>query len=296
MSMSVTTSIRKDASLEGREYVSAQGSTRSTTVKERATRRSVPMLSAMGKILTVVPPLVLAVLLFASWYITTATGRISSLFLPKPGDVFASLSDGIASGMYLGNTLVTVEESMIGFLIALAIALPLGYGIAKSRLLAITVQPYLSAGQAIPAIVIAPLLILWLGYGILPNVVICALVVLFPMVINTILGIQTIERALIDAARVEGAAGWSLLAHVEFPLALPAILAAIRSGFTLSIVGALVGEVVSGGDSGLGSLVVLAKNQYNTPFMFATLVVLAALAALYYGATWLLVKLAEVVY
>jgi NitT/TauT family transport system permease protein len=198
--------------------------------------------------------------------------------------------------MYLGNTLVTVQESMLGFLIALAIALPLGYGIAKSRLLAITVQPYLSAGQAIPAIVIAPLLILWLGYGILPNVVICALVVLFPMVINTILGIQTIERALIDAAHVEGAAGWSLLAHVEFPLALPAILAAIRSGFTLSIVGALVGEVVSGGDSGLGSLVVLAKNQYNTPFMFATLVVLAALAALYYAATWLLVKLAEVIY
>lgn len=294
--MSVTTSIRKDASLEGREYVSAQGSTRLTTVKERATRRSIPMLSVMGQILTVVPPLVLAVLLFASWYITTATGRISSLFLPKPGDVFASLSDGIASGMYLGNTLVTVQESMLGFLIALAIALPLGYGIAKSRLLAITIQPYLSAGQAIPAIVIAPLLILWLGYGILPNVVICTLVVLFPMVINTILGMRTIDRALIDAARVEGAASWSLLAHVEFPLALPAILAAIRSGFTLSIVGALVGEVVSGGDSGLGSLVVLAKNQYNTPFMFATLVVLAALAALYYGVTWFLVKLAEVVY
>jgi putative riboflavin transport system permease protein len=294
--MSVTTSIRKDASLEGREYVAAQARTRSTTVKERATRRRTPMLNVMGQVLTVVPPLVLAVLLFVSWYITTVTGRVSSLFLPKPGDVLASLSDGIASGMYLSNTLVTVQESMLGFLIALAIALPLGYGIAKSRLLAITIQPYLSAGQAIPAIVIAPLLILWLGYGILPNVVICTLVVLFPMVINTILGMRTIDRALIDAARVEGAASWSLLAHVEFPLALPAILAAIRSGFTLSIVGALVGEVVSGGDSGLGSLVVLAKNQYNTPFMFATLVVLAALAALYYGVTWFLVKLAEVVY
>ena len=294
--MSVTTSIRKDASLEGQEYVSAQASTRSTVVKERVPRRRTPMLNAMGRVLTVVPPLVLAVLLFVSWYITTATARVSSLFLPKPGDVFASLFDGIVSGMYLSNTLVTVQESMLGFLVALAIALPLGYGIAKSRLLAITIQPYLSAGQAIPAVVIAPLLILWLGYGILPNVVICTLVVLFPVVINTVLGIQTIERALIDAARVEGAAGWSLLAHVEFPLALPAILAAIRSGFTLSIVGALVGEVVSGGDSGLGSLVVLAKNQYNTPFMFATLVVLAALAALYYGATWFLVKLAEVIY
>ena len=294
--MSVTTSIRKNASLEGPEYVSAQVSTLSSAATRRATRRRTPMLNVVGQVLTVVPPLVLALLLFVSWYITTATGRVSSLFLPKPGDVFASLSDGIASGMYLSNTLVTVQESVLGFLIALAIALPLGYGIAKSRLLAVTIQPYLSAGQAIPAVVIAPLLILWLGYGILPNVVICALVVLFPMVINTILGLQTIDRALIDAAHVEGAAGWSLLAHIEFPLALPALLAAVRSGFTLSIVGALVGEVVSGGDSGLGSLVLLAKNQYNTPFMFATLVVLAALAALYYGTTWFLVKLAEIVY
>jgi NitT/TauT family transport system permease protein len=294
--MSVTTSIREDASLEGHSHVSARADTLSSAAKRRATRRRTSMLNVMGWVLTVIPPLVLALVLFMSWYITTATGSISSLFLPKPGDVYASLSDGIASGMYLSNTLVTVQESTLGFLTALAIALPLGYGIAKSRLLAATIQPYLSAGQAIPAIVIAPLLILWLGYGILPNIVICTLVVLFPMVINTILGVQTIDQTLLDAAHVEGASGWSLLAHVEFPLALPALLAAVRSGFTLSIVGALVGEVVSGGDSGLGSLVVLAKNQYNTPFMFATLVVLAGLAALYYSATWLLVKLAEVVY
>ena len=294
--MSVTTSIREDAPLEGHSHVIARADTLAPAAKRRATHRRSPMLNVMGWVLTVIPPLVLALVLFMSWYITTATGSISSLFLPKPADVFASLSDGIASGMYLSNTLVTIQESTLGFLIALAIALPLGYGIAKSRLLAATIQPYLSAGQAIPAIVIAPLLILWLGYGILPNIVICTLVVLFPMVINTILGVQTIDQALLDAAHVEGASGWSLLAHVEFPLALPALLAAVRSGFTLSIVGALVGEVISGGDSGLGSLVVLAKNQYNTPFMFATLLVLAGLAALYYSATWLLVKVAEVIY
>jgi NitT/TauT family transport system permease protein len=87
-----------------------------------------------------------------------------------------------------------------------------------------------------------------------------------------------------------------LLSYIEFPLALPSILAAIRSGFTLSIVGALVAEFVAGGDQGLGALILIAKNQYNTPFMYATLVVLAALAALYYGSTWLLVKLAAAIY
>jgi NitT/TauT family transport system permease protein len=195
----------------------------------------------------------------------------------------------------LSNALVTIEESVLGFLLALAIALPLGYGLAKSRLLAVTLHPYVAAGQAIPAIVIAPFFSLWLGYGLLPNMLVCTLVVFFPIIVNTILGVQTIDSTLTDAARVEGASGWSLVAHIEFPLALPAILAAIRTGFTLSIVGALVGEFV-GGSQGLGALVLMAKNQFNTPFMFATVLVLAALAALYYGITWLLTKVAEAVY
>jgi NitT/TauT family transport system permease protein len=221
---------------------------------------------------------------------------VNSLFLPAPADVFTSLISGMGSGLYLSNTLVTIQESIFGFLLAVVVALPLGYGLAKSRVLAMTIQPYFVAGQAIPAIVIAPLLVIWLGYGMLPTIILCMLVVLFPMVINTILGIQTIERTLLEAARVEGATGWSMLAHIEFPLALPAILAAIRTGFTLSVVGALVGEFVSGGDRGLGALVLLAKNQYDIPFMFATLVVLATLAIVYYGATWLMVKLADAIY
>jgi NitT/TauT family transport system permease protein len=241
-------------------------------------------------------PWLLALVLLICWYVSTAPGRINSLILPAPTDVFSSLVDGIASGLYLSNALVTVQESVLGFLLAVVVALPLGYGLAKSRFLSATFQPYLAAGQAIPAIVIAPLLMLWLGYGMLPIMLVCALVVLFPMVINTIFGIQSIDRALTDAARVEGATGWPMLAHIEFPLALPAILAAIRTCFTLSITGALVGEFVAGGDQGLGALVLIAKNQYNTPLMFSTLIVLAVLAAVYYGATWLLVKLADIVY
>jgi NitT/TauT family transport system permease protein len=226
----------------------------------------------------------------------TTYGHISSLILPAPGDVLASLSAGFSSGLFLSNALVTIEESLLGFLLALGIALPLGYGLAKSRLIAAAVQPYLAAGQAIPAIVIAPLLILWLGYGLVPNLILCMFVVLFPMVITTVLGVQTIDQALIDAARVEGAKGWSMLAYIEFPLALPAILAAVRTGLTLSITGALVGEFVSGGDSGLGALILQAKDQFDMPLMFATLVVLGALAALYYGTTWLLTRLAQAIY
>jgi NitT/TauT family transport system permease protein len=240
------------------------------------------------------PPLLLAALLLLAWYALTAGGLVSSLLLPTPGDVFASLFSNL--GILWGSLLITVQESVFGFLLALAIALPLGYGIAKSRLLALTLQPYVSAGQAIPALVIAPLLFIWLGYVMTANILVCTLVVFFPVVVNTILGMRTIDPALMDAARVEGASGWSLLAHIEFPLALPAILAAVRTGFTLSIVGATVAEFVNVNVPGLGALLVEAKNQYDVPLMFASILVLAMLAALYYALTGLLVRVAEAIY
>ncbi len=244
----------------------------------------------------IVPPLLLALALLLSWFASTATGKVPNFILPTPDDVFATLVDGLRSGLFLSNALVTIQESLLGFLLGVSIALPLGYAIAKSRLLAATLQPYLVAGQAIPAIVIAPVLVLWLGYGLLPITILCMLVVLFPMVITTALGVQTIDTIYTDAARVEGASGWSMLAHIEFPLASPGILAALRIGLILSITGALVGEFVNNSAQGLGALVFEAKDQFNAPLLFATLIFLAALAAMYYSFSWLLVKLAAIAY
>ena len=246
------------------------------------------------RVLLIAPPILLALFLLASWYV--AYGHVSSLYLPAPGNVFSTLTSGIASGLFLSNALVTIEESLLGFALALVIALPLGFGIAKWRLFSATVQPYLAAGQAIPAIVIYPLLNLWFGYGLVPIVILCMLVVLFPVVITIALGFQTIDSSLVDAARVEGASGWSMLAHIEFPLALPAILAAIRTGLTLSIVGAIVGEFINQGDQGLGSLVLSARNQFDSALLFATLFVMAIMATLYYGFAWALTKLANRIY
>ena len=290
--MSVTTSTGKGVPFRIRKYARDDAETSASEGKSARINFN----AVVQRILPVVPPLALGLFFLISWYVSTAFGQVNSLVLPAPGDVLTSLSNGLSSGLFLSNALVTIQESLLGFLLALILALPLGYVLAKSRFIATAVHPYLAAGQAIPAIVIAPLLVLWLGPGLLPIMIVCMLVVFFPMVITIILGVQTIDETLTDAARVEGASGWPLIASIEFPLALPAILAAIRTGLTLSITGALVGEFVSGGDLGLGALVQIAKTQYNTPFMFATLVVLGGLAALYYGFSWLLAKLAEAVY
>jgi NitT/TauT family transport system permease protein len=243
-----------------------------------------------------VPPVILAALFLFAWHTSTTYGHVQSAVLPAPADVFSSLIDGIQSGLYWNNMLVTIQESLLGFLLALAIALPLGYGIAKSRFLASLLQPYLAAGQAIPALVISPFLFNWLGIGILPVIVICMLVVIFPLIVNTVFGIQSIDRELLDATRLEGATGLSLLLFIEFPLTLPAILAAVRSGLTLSITGAIVGEFFNNPDKGLGALVQIASHQYNKPFLFATILILALLAAIYYSLTWLLVKAADSIY
>src|SRR5579859_452116 len=262
--------------------------------RPRAAPRARTTQAVTQRALLIVPPVLLALLLLAGWFVTY--GHVNKLYLPAPGDVFATLANGIASGLFFSNALVTIEESLLGFALALLIALPLGYGIAKSRLFAATAQPYLAAGQAIPAIVIFPLLNLWFGYGLVPIFILCTLVVFFPMVITAALGFQTIDHTLVDAARVEGASGLAMLAHIEFPLALPALLASIRTGLTLSIVGAIVGEFVNQGDQGLGSLVLSAKNQFDSALLFATLVVMALMAMLYYGFAWSLTKLANRIY
>jgi len=251
--MSVTTTT-EDVSLQVRQP--APDEARKPSPEAERVRRTQ---AAAQRVLLVTPPIILAVFLLVSWYLSTARGGVPKYILPTPGDVLSTLFDGLKSGLFLSNTLVTMEESLLGFCLAVIVALPVGYGLAKSRLFAATVQPYLAAGQAIPAIVIAPLLVLWLGYGVLPIIILCMLIVLFPMVITTALGVQTIDHSLTDAARVEGASGLQMLVHIEFPLALPAILAAVRTGLTLSITGALVGEFVLSGDQGLGSLVLQAK-------------------------------------
>jgi NitT/TauT family transport system permease protein len=259
-------------------------------------KRARVSLKTTSRLLSVLPPLILGLILLVSWYAGTASGVVPSYQLPGPASVGSALWDGLSSGLFLSNTWVTLQESLGGFLIAMVLGLPVGYGLARWWPFAITIQPYLAAGQAIPAILIVPFLVLWMGYGMGPVLVVCALVVFFPLVITTAYGFQAIDRSLMDAARVEGASFWPLLARIEFPLALPAIMTAIRTGLTLSITGALVGEFVTSNDQGLGALVLLAKNQYNLAQMFAIVCILALLAAILYGFTRGLTRLTEAVY
>lgn len=235
-------------------------------------------------------PLVPGAILVLLWLGLTHGAHLSPLLLPAPEAVGISLWYGVTSGTLLVGALTTLEESLAGFLLGALVALPLGYAVARSRWLAWAVQPYLAASQAIPAVALAPLLIVWLGYGLPPTAALGALIVFFPTAITTTLGLKALDDAILDAARVDGANRWTLLWHIEVPLALPAILAGLRTSLTLSITGAVVGEFVLGGDgSGLGSQLTVALGSIGgTASIFAILIVLTLLAALLYGAVRLI--------
>lgn len=241
------------------------------------------------------PSLVLGTIALAAWQIATAADMVAPYLLPAPTAVADSFWHALTNGVLWRYARVTLIESMAGFALGSLVALPMGYGIARSRLFARTVEPYLAASQAMPAVALAPLLVLWMGYGIKPIAVLCALIVFFPMVVNTALGIRLLDREVLEAARIDGASWWPLLIHFEIPLAIPAIMTGLRSSLTLSITGAVVGEFVLG-DRGLGGLLTVARGNFDTPLVFATIFTLMLLAAAMYGIAWVIERRVSYLY
>jgi NitT/TauT family transport system permease protein len=224
----------------------------------------------------------------AIWQLLATGGSIPQFLLPAPADVLRAFWRAVASGLLPGYAATTLQESLVGFALGACIAVPLGYGIARSRLIRRTIEPYVAASLAIPAVALAPLLVLWLGYDLRPIAVLCALIVFFPTVVTTELSVRMIDRDVLDAARIDGAGAWALLRHIELPLALPGILAGLRISLTLSTTGAVVGEFVVS-DRGLGGLLTIARGQFDSALLFATLLMLALLAVTLY----LLARLVE---
>ena len=235
-----------------------------------------------------IAPTVLGVALIAAWAVLTNIGIISAYALPAPQEVVRRVVTGFHAGFLGASLSQTLLEALLGCVVAAFFGVPLGFGIAHFRALSASVEPYLAASQAIPAIAIAPLLVAWIGYGTSPIVVLCTIMVVFPVIISTAVGVRHIDQELIGAARLDGAGGFTLLRTIELPLAGPNIMAGLRTGFTLSITGAVVGEMVIGGQRGLGIELVTAQHVNDIPGMFAVIAVLATVAvALYLLLRWL---------
>lgn len=223
------------------------------------------------------PALVLGACLLLAWWAVTASGAIAPVFLPNPVAVVRRLWLGVSEGGLLGYTWVTLEEALLGCLSAGLLSLPLAWTLAHSQRFSRAVLPYVAASQAVPAIAVAPLLVVWIGYGTLPTVALCVLMVFFPITVTVLLGLRGLDADVVDAARLDGAHGISMIVYIELPMALPAILSGLRTGFTLSVTGAVIGEMTMGGQ-GLGMVLASQRQTVDTTGLFSTIVVLCVMA------------------
>lgn len=205
------------------------------------------------------------------WWLAASTGLVSSIVLPDPLAVAGRAMGWATSGVLWPYLLPTLGAATVGSVIAALIAIPLGIGMAHSRLLAAAAEPFVAFSQTIPLVAIAPLLVLWIGYGTVPVAVLCAIIAFFPMLTTTIVGLRNIDARIIEHSLLDGADFAARLFQVELPVAGPAILAGVRAGVILSMTGAIVGEFVMGG-SGLGTLLTISREGVDTVGVFAVLV------------------------
>ncbi len=217
-----------------------------------------------------------------AWKAIVVVGGLPPFILPAPETVAERLVTAMADGMIWPHLWTTLVEVLLGFTVGVVLALVVGYGLARSAIFERLASPYLVAAQAIPILALAPLLVLWFGNGLASKVVICALIVFFPVAIATMVGIRSVDTRLLELGRSLRATRRQVLTTLEIPAALPSIFGGMRVGVTLAVVGAVVGEW-AGAERGLAVLINLARGSlFDIPLMFATLVTIALIGIALY--------------
>jgi NitT/TauT family transport system permease protein len=227
-------------------------------------------------------------LLLFSWQAVVFIGDYPLFILPGPIAVVEAFVGLLADGTLLVHSWQTLSEVLMGLFIGCLIALTLGYLLVKSPLAERLVSPYLIASQAIPVIAIAPLLTIWIQSTYWLRVLVAVLVVFFPILINIIAGLRSVPLELYDLMHALEATRGQIFRKLEIPAALPIILAGLKVGATLSVIGALVGEFVQNKSPGLGYLLIFSRQFYRTADVFVVLLTLGAMALSLYGFVTLL--------
>jgi len=231
--------------------------------------------------------LLLAAALLLVWEGACRALHVSPLVLPPPSAIAHSLWQGLASGYFWPHLQATASELLLGMLAGCAVGFVAGIALAECALLRRLAMPYVVASQVIPKLALAPLFVLWFGFGMTSTIVITALICFFPLMENTMTALQQVPAERLELFRMLGATRAQTLWRLKLPSGLPAILAGLRVAVVLALVGAVVGEFI-GASRGLGALVIASQGTMDTSLMFAVLVLIAVLGMLVYHATLLL--------
>ncbi len=214
------------------------------------------------------------------WELSCRAFHVPSYLLPAPTDIAARLYE--KRGLYLGHSWVTFYETVGGFALAV-----LGGCFAAALIVVIpsirdVVMPILLIAQIVPKVAIAPILLIWLGYGAAPKIVIAFLVAFFPIVVNTAQGLASVERELLELGQSLKASRWQIFWKFRVPTALPELFSGMKIAITLAVIGAVIGEFV-GGNKGLGYLIIIANQELDSPLAFAAILILSVGGIILFG-------------
>lgn len=217
-------------------------------------------------------PALFSLLILTAWELGVRVSGISRVLLPSPSAIVLALSQRWA--LFAEHAWVTLIEILLGFALGSAVGLLLGILFGYSRVLERAIYPWLVASQMVPIVAVAPILVLWFGFTLTPKVLVVALISFFPVAVNTIDGLRSVDPEMVDLMRTMGATRAQIIRHVRIPSALPAVFSGLKVAMALSVVGAIFGEWV-GSSEGLGYLMLAFNNQLATADLFAAILVLS---------------------
>jgi NitT/TauT family transport system permease protein len=233
--------------------------------------------------------LLIFALLFLIWEFAVRLTGIKEYLLPPPSKVWVEFLKRFDPLM--ASAWVTTKEILAGYALAVVISIPLAMTIAYSRFMEQAVYPVIVFLQIIPKIAIAPLFIIWFGFGFAPKLLLVFLLSFFPIVVSSIAGFKSADRDVMDFARTTGAGGWKLFFKIRLPQALPQIFTGLKVGAALAATAAVVAEFVAS-DKGLGYLLLQYNGNLDTPMVFATIVLLSLIGLIIYYAVEIIERLA----
>lgn len=213
------------------------------------------------------------VFLIAFWEASVRLFSVPNYILPPPSEVAVALYRGIASGILIYHFGFTAFQTLTGFAIAAVVGVLIGTLVTQFKILDLVVYPWVVSIQTLPKVAIAPLIIVWAGYGIQSKIIIVMLSALFPILVNTIVGMRSCDQGKLDLMRSLQATRWETFRKVQLPNALPFIFAGLNVSIIFAILGSIVGEFV-GSRAGLGNQILEANVQFNVALIFAVLVIL----------------------
>jgi len=224
---------------------------------------------------------VLIVIVLGVWQFAVSGLGVSEFILPAPKSVWTALTGLLGEPGTYQDILITLQEVLIGFAIALVAGMIVGAILGRVQWLARAVQPALVAFQVVPKVAFIPIFVIWFGFGTTSKIIMAAILAFLPVMTNVMLGVRSVDRGHRDVMRGLGASRWSTFKDLELPSTLPYVFAGAEVAIVFAVIGAIVGEYL-GGSEGLGHQVVVSLNSLNAPALFAVIVLLALMGSLLY--------------